>query len=343
MSKMSVSDAAERLAVSPARIRQRIADGSLVAEKVGGRWLVDLEASTSESLPRGRPVAPASVWWSLLAAELARPDVEAWMRGAMPSVNPEPFKCAVMPAFDSEALERAVIPAFNAESFKCAVMPAFNAEVLSRAVMPAFDSVVKYRAPDAKAIEALLPRMRGVDLFLPQMNPFESHVGPDAIIRDIAVEVKRLSSSSRRRAVRRMADAIVARDHDALLAWLRNRGSRHLYVAADSDLEALKEDPRVVLSGLSHSASEMEDPLVVEGYVGDEDLSALKNEHWLDSPSLDDRPNVVLHAAPMRPAGISRLLLAADLAEHGGPRELRRAHELLDEEISQLLEREALA
>ena len=50
----------------------------------------DLDVAPSASAPRGRPVAPASVWWSLLAAELA-----------------------VLPAFDAEAFKRAVLPAFD--------------------------------------------------------------------------------------------------------------------------------------------------------------------------------------------------------------------------------------
>ncbi len=38
---MSVAQSAERLGVSVSRIHQRIADGSLVAERIGAQWVID--------------------------------------------------------------------------------------------------------------------------------------------------------------------------------------------------------------------------------------------------------------------------------------------------------------
>jgi excisionase family DNA binding protein len=229
MAKMSVPQAAERLGVSPARVRQRIDDGSLIAEKVGGRWLLDLEASQPQKAQAGRPVSPLSVWWSLVAFE------------------------------------------------------------------------------------------------------------PDLTVNELMHGVQRLSRSSRDRAVRRVAEAIENRDHDGLLAWLSNRASRHLFVAAASDLKVLRSDSRLVASGLSDPRSGMDDLRVLEGYVKDSELETIASEYWLERPSVDDRPNIVLHASPVRPAAVGPMLLAADLAEHGGPRELLRSRELLDEAIDALV------
>lgn len=74
----------------------------------------------------------------------------------------------------------------------------------------------------------------------------------------------------------------------------------------------------------------MSDPRVAEGYVAAADIDAVAADHWLERPPVDEMPNVFAHVVPALPSRIGALLLAADLAEHGGPRERRRAHELLD-------------
>ncbi|WP_262847507.1 helix-turn-helix domain-containing protein [Mumia quercus] len=254
MSKLSVPQAAKRLGVTSARVRQRVDDGSLVAEKIGGRWLVDLDASHAEPPQRGRPVSPLSVWWSLECAEAAR--VGARLRDG----------------------------------------------------------------------ESLLDRMRDAELEL-----------VDSDSSEVAAEAMRLGRSTRGRAVRRLAGALEGRDHKALLSWLRGRAARVAYVASPADLPALRADIRLVLSGVSHGRSGVEDPRIVEAYVGAADVDGLVGDYWLDKPVVDERPNVVLHVAPVRPPRADALLLAADLAEHGGPRERQRARELLDEAIDALL------
>lgn len=237
MARRSVPQAAVELGVSVARVRQRIDEGSLVAEKVGGRWLVELSSSGSDDrLQRGRPVRPESVWYSLLASHLAA------------SVDlPEPKKLL--------------------------------ADVLSA---------------------------------------------------ELSAAANEISPASRSRAAARLSEAIAGGRPDDIFAWLRNRGERRLYHAATADLEPLRADDRLLPSGLSHTASELSDPRVAEGYVAIADMHAVAADHWLDRPSIDQRPNVFLHVVPARPLQIGALLLAADLAEHEGPRERRRAHELLE-------------
>jgi hypothetical protein len=68
---ISVPEAARELKLNPSRVRSLIADGSLRADKIAGRWLVHSEsvaARQREPMPPGRPMAPRNVWAMLLAA-----------------------------------------------------------------------------------------------------------------------------------------------------------------------------------------------------------------------------------------------------------------------------------
>ena len=58
MGAVSVAQAAERLGVSVPRIHQRIADGSLSAERIGSQWVVDERSllRIQERSKAGRPL-----------------------------------------------------------------------------------------------------------------------------------------------------------------------------------------------------------------------------------------------------------------------------------------------
>jgi excisionase family DNA binding protein len=118
-----------------------------------------------------------------------------------------------------------------------------------------------------------------------------------------------------------------------LRSWLRNRAERHLYRASPRDLPDLREDNRVVLSGLSHPGSGIASGNVVEGYVSADDVRAVMDDYLLSSVPVDKDANVVLHVVSVISldvmGDIAPLLLAADLAEHRGPREESRAVEIL--------------
>jgi hypothetical protein len=62
--KISVAQAARRLGVGVARVHQRIADGSLSAERIGSQWVVDEVslALVSQSATPGRPLSERSAW-----------------------------------------------------------------------------------------------------------------------------------------------------------------------------------------------------------------------------------------------------------------------------------------
>lgn len=263
MPKLSVAEAAERLGVSTVRVRQRLDEGSLVGEKVGGRWLVDLSV-IPQTKPRGRPVKPDLIWDTIRHVDVA------------------------------EALRR-----------------------------------TQGRSPE----EAL--RLAYSETQAPRIHESSK---PDVVLDDgSTVEV---APSSRRRALLRLLQVVGASSEEqsthveALLRWLGGRAERRLYRVAAPDLEPLRSDARVVLSGVSDPRSGMEDARVVEGYVASNDLDAVIDEHWLEPPGVDSGPNVFLHIGPARPSKITSLMLAADLTEHEGARERARAMQLAQESLT---------
>jgi excisionase family DNA binding protein len=71
MANVSVAEAARRLGVGVPRIHQRIADGSLRAQRLGSQWVVD-ELSllrVAERREPGRPLSARSAWAIIALAE----------------------------------------------------------------------------------------------------------------------------------------------------------------------------------------------------------------------------------------------------------------------------------
>lgn len=103
---------------------------------------------------------------------------------------------------------------------------------------------------------------------------------------------------------------------------------RRLYRAAASDLPGLRSDGRLQLGGLSRDSG-LASGDIVEAYVHDDVLNSVVDDYLL-SPAASGG-NVVLHVVPAGQAIYpeSLLLLAADLVEHHGPREEKRALELI--------------
>ncbi len=156
-------------------------------------------------------------------------------------------------------------------------------------------------------------------------------------------DLEELAPVERARAKARLAMlfALVAEDSQSeagvrriavvLRSWFRNRASRELRKAASADLPGLRLDRRWMPLGLSAPGSGIGAGDIAEGYLAQDDLASL-SEDFLLVPAEQDA-NVVLHVLPVgrRVFPESQLLLAADLAEHRGPREERRAAELLRE------------
>ena len=78
MRAVSVAQAAERLGVSVPRIHQRIADGSLVAERIGSQWVIDERSlgRVQERREAGRPLSARSAW-AVIAASASHPGRQA--------------------------------------------------------------------------------------------------------------------------------------------------------------------------------------------------------------------------------------------------------------------------
>lgn len=110
----------------------------------------------------------------------------------------------------------------------------------------------------------------------------------------------------------------------------RNRAQRRLYRAAASDLPGLRSDSRLQLGGLSRDSG-LASGDIVEAYIHDDALDSVVEDYLLSRAASGG--NVVLHVVPARREvySESRLLLAADLVEHRGPREERRAFELISQ------------
>jgi hypothetical protein len=128
--------------------------------------------------------------------------------------------------------------------------------------------------------------------------------------------------------LRRALGRLAADDEPELLlrSWLASRGERRRLSAADAS--ALRADARMVLSGLSDERAGLSAAADVEGYVRAADADAVIRDHLLidAGPSVD----VVLHVSPLFPeVPVPLLLVAADLADHDGPRQLARARDLI--------------
>ena len=78
MTRISVAEAAARLEVNVARVHQRIADGSLAAEKVGHQWVIEAEdVLRLDRRGAGRPLSSRSAWALAWAASREGSGAEA--------------------------------------------------------------------------------------------------------------------------------------------------------------------------------------------------------------------------------------------------------------------------
>lgn len=107
-----------------------------------------------------------------------------------------------------------------------------------------------------------------------------------------------------------------------LQALVVNRAARLSFHSPQP--RALLDDADVLPSGISDPRAGMSSGDGAEGYVWEDDLRRVVRRHLLVTPTTN-RPNVWLHVSPFVPASALRLQVAADLAEHGGPRERTRA------------------
>lgn len=157
-----------------------------------------------------------------------------------------------------------------------------------------------------------------------------------------------LSAVSRSRARSRLAELakeVGERDPAAVNAHLRrllgNRAARRTFRASVADCEDLAQDARVALSGVSAQSSNISAGGTVEAYVDEGHFQQIIDEYLLDDAPANEA-NVVLHVVPpeaprdWRDLTGSRVLLAADLAEHSGTRENLQAFRLMAQTVAGL-------
>ena len=105
---ISVKDAARELNVDPSWVRALIAGGSLAAEKVAGRWLVDpagVRERQRDPRPAGRPLTARNAWVLILEAsgEPPKKDVDPLVLWRMRRSLAHPGLAAMRPRLASRA------------------------------------------------------------------------------------------------------------------------------------------------------------------------------------------------------------------------------------------------
>ncbi len=119
-----------------------------------------------------------------------------------------------------------------------------------------------------------------------------------------------------------------------LASWVASRGRRDLFVGREP--ARVLDDARVVRSGVSDPRSGLSAADLAEGWVREVDLPAVRHEHLLRPAS--GGYSVVLHVAPagvrLPVEPVPLLLLAADLTDHEGPREVARARDLIRQALA---------
>jgi hypothetical protein len=119
-------------------------------------------------------------------------------------------------------------------------------------------------------------------------------------------------------------------DSRKLWSWVRSRGPRFGLSASPRDVPDLLADPRFLKSGISDRRAGLSSSSAeAEGYVAPNDVDEFRRDYLLVE---SDRPNVWVHAAAVSPDASGDIpigYVVADLLDHGGPREVSRAEEIL--------------
>jgi excisionase family DNA binding protein len=136
-----------------------------------------------------------------------------------------------------------------------------------------------------------------------------------------------LSAVERHRLRRRIARFQESSDPVALvLSLLPRRADKAVLSASPSDLDGLREDRRLRLSGVSHPDCGLLPSSEFEAYAARHDLPGVVSDWFLVPAGLGVRANVVIRTAEVIPdSAIPVIVVAADLAERPGSREQQAA------------------
>lgn len=120
---------------------------------------------------------------------------------------------------------------------------------------------------------------------------------------------------------------------DMLRAWMSQRAERLALSIHASDIKDVLADQRIQASGVSHPFAAMSGAPIAEGYVHLDDADSLIEDHFMVPAKVPAQANVVLHVVSELPP-VSRVLVAADLADYRADREDRQAKSILDDHFS---------
>jgi hypothetical protein len=139
-----------------------------------------------------------------------------------------------------------------------------------------------------------------------------------------------LDPSERSRLLKRYQSLREHKDPALLLrSWLKKRALVSSFKASQKDLQKIREDARIYLSGSSQKNSKIGDGNIIEAYVEKQDLPELVKKYLLVE---SDKPNVIFRQieGPMRPELLPALLIS-DLSDNYGPRERNLVKDLIRE------------
>ncbi|GAA1183438.1 hypothetical protein CGLAUT_09500 [Corynebacterium glaucum] len=109
----------------------------------------------------------------------------------------------------------------------------------------------------------------------------------------------------------------------------RNGVNVSYYSAENEDLEHLRRDSRILLTGVSHPSSAIATQ-TVDGYVAQEQFQALTDMYFLEEVPRGEN-NVTLRKANSVPVRLGRLHILTDLAGDTSSRSVDAAERILDE------------
>ncbi|GAA1750720.1 hypothetical protein [Aeromicrobium alkaliterrae] len=140
--------------------------------------------------------------------------------------------------------------------------------------------------------------------------------------------------SSERSRLRKRLNALSEAD-DAVgqvQAWMRARGAVGWWRADEESLVAIAQ--RVRVSGVASAQARMSSGGFVEGYVQPSEVKSLVDDFWL-VPAERGYGELVLRVSEFARGPVPRLIVAADLADHGRSREAGAAERVVREVVEE--------
>lgn len=130
-----------------------------------------------------------------------------------------------------------------------------------------------------------------------------------------------------------------------LRSWCANRAESLRLRVFQPALDGLREDPRLVLGGVSVAAS-FHESAALEGYISGSCRDALTREHGLPSrnASAERKPNLLLRVVddvsvvprdPHDPHQVAEIVAAVDLLDSGEPRAVQEAQSIVERVVQQ--------